>query len=62
MGSQHPQKFLVELDRAKAIALAYQLSKSGSIIVLLGKGPDEYQIIGNQKYFFSDRQQLLSCI
>ncbi len=61
IGNQNPDQFIVELDRAKAIKLAYQFSTPNSIIVLLGKGPDEYQIIGKQKLFFSDREQLLSC-
>jgi UDP-N-acetylmuramoyl-L-alanyl-D-glutamate--2,6-diaminopimelate ligase len=57
MGKQDFKKFLIEFDRAQAVKLAYQLSKPGAIIVLLGKGPDEYQIIANQKQFFSDRDQ-----
>lgn len=48
-------KVLCELDRQKAIQLAYQASKQGSIIALLGKGPDEYQIFGTEKIFFSER-------
>jgi UDP-N-acetylmuramoyl-L-alanyl-D-glutamate--2,6-diaminopimelate ligase len=43
-------------DRAQAIGYAYAQSRSGSIIAILGKGADEYQMIGNTKYFFSDRQ------
>jgi UDP-N-acetylmuramoyl-L-alanyl-D-glutamate--2,6-diaminopimelate ligase len=49
-------KIVQELDRKCAIELAYQLSDNGSIIVLLGKGPDEYQIIGTTKHYFSERQ------
>ena len=49
-------KIVQELDRKKAIELAYQLSDQGSIIALLGKGPDEYQIIGTTKNYFSERQ------
>lgn len=49
------EKCIQELDRKKAIEYAYQLSDEGSIIALLGKGPDEYQIIGNTKYYFSER-------
>lgn len=46
---------IIELDREKAIYRAYYDSTKESIIVLLGKGPDEYQIIGNAKHFFSER-------
>lgn len=51
----------IELDREIAIKKAYALSNNGSIIMVLGKGPDEYQIIGNNKFFFSDKQVILSC-
>ena len=46
---------LVELDREKAIHKAYSLSFENSAIILLGKGPDEYQIIGDKKSFFSEK-------
>lgn len=49
-----------ELDREKAIQLAYKRSGTGSIIVLLGKGPDEYQIVDGVTYPFSERSILLS--
>jgi UDP-N-acetylmuramoyl-L-alanyl-D-glutamate--2,6-diaminopimelate ligase len=46
---------IVELDREKAIQYAYHQSHAGSIIVVLGKGPDEYQIVGTQKIPFSEK-------
>jgi UDP-N-acetylmuramoyl-L-alanyl-D-glutamate--2,6-diaminopimelate ligase len=49
-------KIVQELDRKRAIEAAYLFSDHGSIIVLLGKGPDEYQIIGTTKNYFSERQ------
>lgn len=49
----------IELDRAAAIAYAYQIARPGAIIALLGKGPDEYQIVGTVKYPFSERACLL---
>src|SRR3990167_1428201 len=52
-------KVLLEPDRAQAIALAVKLSQPGSMIAILGKGPDEYQIFGREKTFFSDRQEVL---
>lgn len=48
-------KVICELDRECAIKRAYELSKANSIIALLGKGPDEYQIFGTQKVYFSER-------
>lgn len=48
-------KVVCELDREVAIKKAYALSGNKSIIALLGKGPDEYQIFGTQKVFFSEK-------
>jgi UDP-N-acetylmuramoyl-L-alanyl-D-glutamate--2,6-diaminopimelate ligase len=45
-----------ELDREKAIQKAYACSRKGTVIALLGKGPDEYQIVGATKFPFSERQ------
>ncbi len=55
---EHAAKVMCELDRQKAIQLAYQASRPGTIIALLGKGPDEYQIFGTEKRFFSERSIL----
>jgi UDP-N-acetylmuramoyl-L-alanyl-D-glutamate--2,6-diaminopimelate ligase len=57
---EHQEKVVRELDREKAILCAYQQSKQGSIIALLGKGPDEYQQIGATKYPFSEKKILQS--
>ena len=56
--SSYSYKIVQELDRKKAIELAYHLSDHGSIIALLGKGPDEYQIIGTTKNYFSEQNIL----
>jgi UDP-N-acetylmuramoyl-L-alanyl-D-glutamate--2,6-diaminopimelate ligase len=46
---------IAEPDRALAIKKAYTLATSGAIIALLGKGPDEYQVVQGQKTKFSER-------
>jgi UDP-N-acetylmuramoyl-L-alanyl-D-glutamate--2,6-diaminopimelate ligase len=53
-------KVHIELDRETAIKKAYALSSKGSIIALLGKGPDEYQLIQGKKYPFSEAAILRS--
>lgn len=45
---------IVELDRERAIKKAYACSQSNTIIALLGKGPEEYQMIGATKHHFSE--------
>lgn len=55
-------KIVKECDRERAIRKAYELSHAGSIIVLLGKGPDEYQLIQGVKYSFSEAAILRSLV
>lgn len=51
---ENKRKIVTILDRKQAIEYAYAQSNDKSIIALLGKGPDEYQMIGNVKYRFSE--------
>lgn len=44
-----------EPSREEAIKLAFEISGEGDRILIAGKGHEEYQIIGNEKRFFSDR-------
>lgn len=48
-------KLTCELDREKAIRMAYERSGTGAFVVILGKGPDEYQMIGDVKHPFSEK-------
>jgi len=58
-GFENPgaEKVLVEADRAKAIMAAVQMARSGDIILLAGKGHEDYQIIGTEKRHFSDVEE-----
>ena len=47
-----------EPDRELAIQKAYSLACAGTIIALLGKGPDEHQVIQGHKNKFSERMIL----
>lgn len=45
---------LREVDRRKAIALAIGMAQAGDVVLIAGKGHEEYQQIGDVKHPFSD--------
>jgi len=47
---------IIEPDRRKAIELAIKTAGKDDIVLIAGKGHENYQIIGTQKFDFSDRQ------
>ncbi len=47
--------YLVESDRRKAIHLACSIARPDDVVVIAGKGHEQYQIIGRDKKFFDDR-------
>jgi UDP-N-acetylmuramoyl-L-alanyl-D-glutamate--2,6-diaminopimelate ligase len=46
------------VDRAEAIAHAATHARPGDVIVVAGKGHEDYQIVGTEKRDFDDRQHL----
>ncbi len=55
-------KIKIEPDRKKAIALAIDSAKKGDVVIIAGKGHESYQIIGKQKFPFSDQQIALDLL
>jgi UDP-N-acetylmuramoyl-L-alanyl-D-glutamate--2,6-diaminopimelate ligase len=49
--------FVVIENRRDAIRCAVRLAHSGDIVLLAGKGHEDYQIIGTTKYHFDDREE-----
>ncbi|MBU0952528.1 MAG: UDP-N-acetylmuramoyl-L-alanyl-D-glutamate--2,6-diaminopimelate ligase [Elusimicrobia bacterium] len=50
------ENYEIQLDRKEAIKRALQIAKKNDIVLLAGKGHENYQIIGQQKIHFSDRE------
>jgi len=47
----------VELDRKLAIEIAIGLAKEGDVVLLAGKGHENYQLIGTEKRHFDDVEE-----
>ena len=47
----------VESDRAQAISRAVASAREGDIILIAGKGHEDYQIVGTEKRSFDDRRE-----
>lgn len=58
IATEQREKVTIEMDRKQAIVRAYRASRAGSIILLLGKGPDEYQLAQGVKTYFSEQKIL----
>lgn len=54
--------YCVIVDRKEAIGQAVKMARKGDIIAVLGKGHEDYQIVGTTKRHFSDKEEILKAI
>ena len=54
-GMRAPQRALVEHDRMRAITTACSAAASGDVVLIAGKGHEDYQVAGGVRRRFSDR-------
>jgi UDP-N-acetylmuramoyl-L-alanyl-D-glutamate--2,6-diaminopimelate ligase len=52
----------VELDRRSAIGLAIAGAAHGDVVVIAGKGHEDYQIVGTQTLHFDDREEVRAAL
>ncbi len=58
-GMDNPSDVLVERDRAKAIRKAVADASAGDMVIVCGKGHEDYQLVGDRRLDFSDSEQVL---
>lgn len=56
------ENYCVIVNRREAIETAIKMAQPGDVIAVLGKGHEDYQIIGTTKYHFSDKEEILNAI
>lgn len=54
--------YLVVPDRRQAIRFAVSILKTGDLLLVAGKGHEDYQIIGKEKSHFDDREELRAAL
>lgn len=55
---QQQRQVLTIVDRREAIKTAAMLAQKGDVILVAGKGHEDYQIIGEVKHHFDDREEV----
>jgi len=55
------KKVITIVDRRQAIKTACALAQPGDVILVAGKGHEDYQIIGEVKHHFDDREEVKAC-
>ncbi|MCK5787102.1 MAG: UDP-N-acetylmuramoyl-L-alanyl-D-glutamate--2,6-diaminopimelate ligase [Candidatus Sabulitectum sp.] len=53
---------VVEQDRAKAIEIAINMAEDGDVVIIAGKGHEDYQILGTKKIHFDDREHAVAAL
>jgi UDP-N-acetylmuramoyl-L-alanyl-D-glutamate--2,6-diaminopimelate ligase len=57
-GLSAPQRALVQHDRAAAISAALAAARAGDVVLVAGKGHEDYQLVGAERRAFSDLAQV----
>jgi len=57
-GVAQGKRYLTEVDRRKAIVLGLKMAAPGDVVLIAGKGHETYQVIGETRTHFDDREEV----
>jgi UDP-N-acetylmuramoyl-L-alanyl-D-glutamate--2,6-diaminopimelate ligase len=57
-GVQGPAHVDIEPDRRKAIILGLEGARAGDVVLIAGKGHETYQVLGETRHHFDDREEV----
>lgn len=57
-GFEDAESVIITPDRSLAIAQAVGMAKEGDIVLIAGKGHEDYMILGTEKIHFDDREEV----
>lgn len=61
-GMQNKDRVRVVIDRKEGIKQALETAKTGDTLILAGKGHEDYQVIGDERIRFSDKETVLELL
>jgi UDP-N-acetylmuramoyl-L-alanyl-D-glutamate--2,6-diaminopimelate ligase len=57
-GVEGPAVVKTEVDRRKAILLGLETAREGDVVLIAGKGHEDYQVLGEKRYHLDDREEV----
>lgn len=61
-GKRKSEDYLVIESRREAIARAISLARPGDLVLIAGKGHENYQILGTERHHFDDREEAMKAL
>lgn len=61
-GQPEGHGYFIEAERGKAIRNAVSIADKRDLVLIAGKGHEDYQIIGNKKKYFDDRKEAAQAV
>ena len=62
LNPQQMKKVLSIVDRREAIRTACMMAKKGDVVLIAGKGHEDYQVIGHEKRHMDEREIVADCL